>query len=43
MEMMCTLIVVKDMETSTRFYTELLGMKILQDLGANVTLDSNLA
>lgn len=34
-----TLIAVKDMEISKRFYGDVLGMKVVADFGANVTLD----
>lgn len=43
MQMMSALIAVKDIEASKQFYTKLLGMKITQDLGENVTLDNKLS
>lgn len=38
MKYLGTLIAVRDMEASKRFYTGLLGMKVEMDLGANVSL-----
>lgn len=43
MKYMCTLLAVRDIEASKKFYTELLGMKVTMDLGANVSLDDRLA
>ena len=37
-----TLIAVKDMETSKRFYGELLGLPVVSDFGANVVLDGRI-
>lgn len=37
-----TLIVVTNMEQSKQFYQEVLGMKVLEDFGANVTLEGGL-
>lgn len=34
-----TLIAVKDMEVSKRFYHDILGLEVVADFGANVTLD----
>lgn len=34
-----TLIVVKDIEKSRQFYNDVLGLKVVADYGANVTLD----
>lgn len=34
-----TLIAVKDMEKSKQFYRDVLGLKMVADFGANVTLD----
>lgn len=33
-----TMIVVKDIERSKRFYQEVLGLEVVKDFGANVTL-----
>ena len=38
MNYVCTLISVKDIEKSKRFYHDVLGLEVLQDLGANVAL-----
>lgn len=38
MKIGCTLIVVKDMERSKRFYKDVLGLEVADDFGANVTL-----
>ena len=38
-----TLIAVSDMEKSKQFYQDVLGMKVVADFGANVTLDGGLA
>lgn len=38
MDYQCTLIAVRDMERSRRFYCGLLGMTVTADFGANVTL-----
>lgn len=43
MKYQCTLIAVRDMEQSKRFYCELLGMEITVDFGANVTLSERVA
>lgn len=43
MQYMSSLIVVKDMEASKRFYTGLMEMHITSDFGANVVLDERLA
>ena len=37
-----TLIAVSDMEKSKQFYHDVLGMKVVADFGANVTLDGGL-
>ena len=37
-----TLIAVKDMEKSKRFYHDVLGMEVAADFGANVTLTGGL-
>ena len=37
-----TLIAVSDMEKSRQFYQDVLGMKVVADFGANVTLDGGL-
>ena len=33
------LIAVSDMENSRRFYRDVLGLKVIEDFGANVTLE----
>ena len=33
------LIAVSDMENSRRFYSDVLGLKVVEDFGANVTLE----
>lgn len=38
-----TLLAVADMERSKRFYRELLGLRVVADFGANVTLSGGLA
>ncbi|MDR1748484.1 MAG: VOC family protein, partial [Spirochaetaceae bacterium] len=43
MEIMATLLAVRDMDISKRFYTELLGQKITADLGENVSIGRNRA
>ena len=42
MKYTCSLIAVSDMEKSKQFYHDVLGMKVVADFGANVTLDSGL-
>ena len=37
-----TLIAVKDMETSKRFYRDVLGLEVAADFGANVMLDGGI-
>ena len=37
-----TLIAVADMEKSKQFYHDVLGMNVIADFGANVTLDGGL-
>lgn len=39
----CTLIVVKDIEQSKKFYYDLLEQEVVEDLGANVTLTGGFA
>ena len=39
----CTLIAVKDMEKSKQFYHDVLGLNVVADFGANVTLDGGVA
>ncbi len=39
MKYMSTLIAVKDMENSKKFYHDVLGLNVVADFGANVTLD----
>lgn len=43
MEYASTLLAVKDMEASKAFYTGLMGMKVTQDFGANITFDNRLS
>jgi catechol 2,3-dioxygenase-like lactoylglutathione lyase family enzyme len=42
MRLTSTLIAVEDMERSKRFYHDVLGMGVVADFGANVTLDGGL-
>ena len=39
----CTLLSVSDMGRSLRFYTEVLGLEVENDFGANVTLSGRIA
>lgn len=39
MKYVCTLLAVTDMERSKRFYKDVLGLNVLADFGANVTLE----
>lgn len=43
MKMKNPLIVVKDMEKSKEFYREVLGLRVISDLGANAVLTGGLA
>jgi len=43
MKYTCTLIAVKDMEKSKRFYHDVLGLDVVADFGANVTLTGGIA
>lgn len=43
MRYMATLLAVRDMAASVRFYQEVLGLEVLQDFGANVTLTGGIA
>ena len=43
MKYVCTLIVVKDIEKSKKFYYDILGQEVIMDLGANVTLTGGFA
>lgn len=43
MKYVCTLIAVRDMERSKRFYKDVLGLNVAADFGANVTLDGGVA
>ena len=43
MKMKNTLIVVKDIKKSIRFYSEVLGLRVVTDFGANVTLTGGLS
>lgn len=40
---MATLLAVRDMAASIRFYQEVLGLEVIQDFGANVTLTGGIA
>ena len=42
MKYMGTLLAVRDMEKSKRFYCELLGLKVVGDFGANISLSGGL-
>ena len=42
MKYTCSLIAVADMEKSKQFYHDVLGMNVVADFGANVTLDGGL-
>ena len=43
MKYVSTLISVKDMEVSKKFYHDVLGLEVISDLGANVTLTGGFA
>lgn len=43
MKYICTLIAVMDMERSKQFYRDVLGLNVVADFGANVTLDGGIA
>lgn len=43
MKYVSTLIAVKDMQASIRFYREVLGLEVVSDLGANVTMTGGFA
>ncbi len=43
MKYICTLIVVKDMEKSKKFYHDVLGLEVVGDFGANVTLTGGIS
>lgn len=43
MEYKCTMLVVKDIEKTKEFYTSLLGLEVVGDLGANVAFSGGLA
>lgn len=43
MKYLCTLLAVKDIEKSKKFYQEVLGLEITEDFGANVTLSGRIA
>lgn len=43
MKYVCTLIAVKDIEQSKKFYHDLLAQEVIEDLGANVTLTGGFA
>lgn len=43
MKYTCTLIAVKDMEKAKQFYHDVLGLEVVSDFGANVTLTGGIA
>ena len=43
MKYQCPLLAVKDLEVSKQFYKEVLGLKVILDCGANVTLTGGVA
>ena len=43
MKYTCTLIAVRDMEKSKQFYHDVLGLNIVADFGANITLTGGIA
>jgi catechol 2,3-dioxygenase-like lactoylglutathione lyase family enzyme len=43
LKFICPLIVVNDMAVSRHFYEDILGLKVLYDLGQNVTFEGNFA
>lgn len=43
MKFQAALLVVEDMVTSVKFYKEVLGLRVIMDLGANVTLTGGVA
>ena len=43
MKYICTLIAVKDMEKSKKFYQDVLGLEVVGDFGANVTLTGGIS
>ena len=43
MKYVCALIAVSDMENSKRFYRDTLGLDVVEDFGANVTLEGGIA
>lgn len=43
MKYICTLLAVSNIEQSKRFYQDILGLKVVADLGANVTLTGGIA
>lgn len=43
MNYVCTLIAVTDMERSKKFYQDVLGLEVVADFGANVTLSGGIA
>ena len=42
MKYTCSLIAVSDMEKSKQFYHDVLGMNVVADFGANVTLEGGI-
>lgn len=43
MKYICTLLAVKNMERAKRFYRDVLGLEVIADFGANVTLTGGIA
>jgi len=43
MKYICTLIAVKNIEKAKQFYYNVLGLKVVADFGANVTLTGGIA
>jgi catechol 2,3-dioxygenase-like lactoylglutathione lyase family enzyme len=43
MKYTCTLIAVKNMEKAKQFYHDVLGLEVISDFGANVTLTGGIA
>lgn len=43
MKFQAALLVVEDMAASVKFYKEILGLRVIMDLGANVTLTGGIA
>lgn len=43
MQLQCTLLAVRDLEQARKFYTELLGLEVTADFGANIVLSERLS